>query len=158
MLLVLLVGFCCFLLDGADGVGEDSSMSSRSPSPGGGAQHSDSGQSRSGRDEDMGSEGLTWCSCLVGRRRYRGGGRPGIRGRGRGRVAAGRRREHGGSGEGRGSVSGVGGRSSRGGRGTGRGVGAKANDWLTDCQREILVNGWKQQDTPGPSTFQQVFH
>ena len=87
----------------------------------------------------------------------------GIRGRGRDRVVAARRHEHSGRGEGRGSTSGARGRSSCKGRGTGRGVGASANDQLTDSQREILVNGWKQHEnvltnnpfqgaTPGPSS------
>ena len=76
-------------------------MSSRSPSPDGGAQHSDSGRSRSGRDEDdMGSKSDVGLDLVFlpghrgfssRRRRYRGGGRPGIRGRGLGRVAAARR-------------------------------------------------------------------
>ena len=68
------------------------------------------------------------------------------------------------SGEGRGSTSGARGRSTRRSRGgSGRGVGASASDRLTDRQREILVNGWKQQEnvftrypfqgaTPGPTT------
>ena len=79
-----------------------------------------------------------------------------------------RRHEHSGRGEGRGSTSGARGRSSCKGRGTGRGVGASANDQLTDSQREILVNGWKQHEnvltnnpfqgaTPGPSSEGLVY-
>ena len=115
-----------FLLDGTDGPDDDAHITSRSPTPDDGAQHSDSERSRSDRDrDDVGSESDVRLDLafLPGRprrrrgRRYRGVGRRDIRGRGRGRgeasMAAGRRRGRPGGGS---SSSTVGrGRGRRGG-------------------------------------------
>ena len=73
-------------------------------------------------------------------RRYRGVGRRGIRGKGRGRgeasMAAGRRRGRPGGGSSSITV----------GRGRRGGGGARADDGLTDRQRQVLLEGWKKQE------------